>query len=211
MSTTAPETNPPSANAADTPAVDSPPTDGGTANHATRISELEALVEALKNEKLLALAEAENANKRADKRITENAKYAVSNIARALLPVADNLGRALLAAPPETRAANDALKNLATGVELTEKELDTVLENQGVRRMTALNRPFDANLHNAIQEVENAAVPSGTIVQVFQEGYMIHERLLRPAMVAVSKGGPKREVGQASGDASTAGGVNTTV
>lgn len=174
-----------------------------------RIAELEAQVEALKSEKLLALAEAENAGKRADKRIADNAKYAVSNVAKALLQVADNLGRALLAAPPESRASSEALKNLATGVELTGKELETVLENQGVRRMNVLNQPFDANFHNAIQEVDNAAVPSGTVVQVFQEGYMIHDRLLRPAMVVVSKGGPKREGGASAGAAN--GSVNTTI
>jgi molecular chaperone GrpE len=173
-----------------------------------RVAELEALVETLKSEKLLALAEAENAGKRADKRITDNAKYAVTNIAKALLQVADNLGRALLAAPPESRASNETLRNLATGVELTEKELGNVLENQGVRKLNVLNQPFDANFHNAIQEVENTGVPSGTVVQVFQDGYMIHDRLLRPAMVVVSKGGPKRE---AAPSASGPGGVNATV
>jgi len=176
-------------------------------NAEARIAELEALIETLKSEKLLALAEAENAGKRADKRIADNAKYAVSNIAKALLQVADNLGRALLAAPPESRASNETLKNLATGVELTGKELEAVLENQGVRRLNALNQPFDANFHNAIQEVENTSVPSGTVVQVFQEGYMIHDRLLRPAMVVVSKGGPKREAAAAANGTS---GVNTT-
>jgi molecular chaperone GrpE len=182
-------------------------------NYQVRISELEALIETLKSEKLLALAEAENAGKRADKRIADNAKYAVANIAKALLQVADNLGRALLAAPPESRAANDTLKNLAHGVELTEKELGVVLENQGVRKLNVLNQPFDANFHNAIQEVENTSVPAGTVVQVFQDGYMIHDRLLRPAMVVVSRGGPKRESGavNGSGNANGSGGVNATV
>jgi molecular chaperone GrpE len=179
---------------------------------AGRVAELEAQLETLKNEKLMALAEAENAGKRADKRIADNAKYAVSNVAKALLQVADNLGRALLAAPAESRAGNDAMRNLATGVELTSKELETVLENQGVRRMNVLNQPFDANFHNAIQEVENAAVPSGTVVQVFQDGYMIHDRLLRPAMVVVSKGGPKRDAGAPTGgNGQGANGVNTTI
>jgi molecular chaperone GrpE len=175
---------------------------------AARIAELEALVETLKSEKLLALAEAENASKRADRRISDNAKYAVSNIAKALLQVADNLSRALLAAPAETRASHDGLKNLATGVELTERELLGVLENQGVRKLGALDQPFDANFHNAIQEVENKDVPAGTVVQVFQDGYMIHDRLLRPAMVVVSKGGPKREAGAA---AAAASGVDTKI
>lgn len=176
-----------------------------------RIAELEALIETLKSEKLMALAEAENASKRADKRISDNAKYAVSNVAKALLAVADNLGRALLAAPAESRAANDALKNLATGVELTSKELETVLENQGVRKMNALNQPFDANFHNAIQEAENPEVPASTVVQVFQDGYMIHDRLLRPAMVVISKGGPKRATANGGAtNGSGASGVNTS-
>ena len=179
-----------------------PPQDPASLAHANeewdpnpheRIAELEALAETLKNEKLSALAEAENANKRADKRISDNAKYAVSNICKGLLQVADNLGRALLAAPTDLRVGNDALKNLALGVELTEKELMAVLENQGVRRLAGLDQPFDANHHNAIQEVENTTVPAGTVVEVLQDGYLIHDRLLRPAMVVVSKGGPKRE------------------
>lgn len=173
-----------------------------------RIALLEAEVEALRKDKLLALAEAENAGKRADKRVSENAKYAVANIARALLQVADNLSRALLAAPPESRAANDALKNLSVGVELTERELHTILENQGVRRVSSIGQAFDPNLHNAIQEAEDPSVPSGTVVQVFQDGYMMHDRLLRPAMVVVSRGGPKREVAPA---APTAPGIDTKV
>ena len=196
------------------PAANAPPGDPASVSEAAgadmtaRVAELEALVETLKGEKLSALAEAENAGKRADRRIADNAKYAVSNIAKALLAVADNLSRALLAAPAETRASNDTLKNLATGVELTERELQVVLENQGVRKLNVLNQPFDANFHNAIQEVENKDVPNGTVVQVFQDGYMIHDRLLRPAMVVVSKGGPKREATPA---AAAASGVNTTI
>lgn len=201
-----PETNP------ENPAPADPASVAGAAEAApdlsARVAELEALVETLKNEKLTALAEAENASKRADRRIADNAKYAVSNIAKALLAVADNLSRALLAAPADQRAANDTLKNLATGVELTERELVSVLENQGVKKINALNQPFDANFHNAIQEVDNKDVPTGTVVQVFQDGYTIHDRLLRPAMVVVSKGGPKRE---AAPGAQPQNGVNTTI
>jgi molecular chaperone GrpE len=210
MMNDAPESNTPPVEPPFEDAVDASATAANVQafNAEARIAELEALIETLKSEKLMALAEAENAGKRADKRIADNAKYSVSNIAKALLQVADNLDRALLAAPPESRASNDTLKNLATGVELTSKELVTVLENQGVRKMNAMNQPFDANFHNAIQEVENTTVPSGTVVQVFQDGYMIHERLLRPAMVVVSKGGPKREASAANGSAGS--GVNTT-
>jgi molecular chaperone GrpE len=188
--------------ASETPAEENAVSDATAA----RIADLEAQLEAAKKERLLALAEAENASRRADKRIADNAKYAVSNIAKALLQVADNLSRALLAAPAEARS-NDAVKNLALGVELTEKGLHSVLEQQGVRKITSLNQAFDANLHNAIQEVENTSVPSGTVVQVFQDGYLIHDRLLRPAMVVVSRGGPKRE--SAAPQANT-GGINTS-
>ena len=176
-----------------------------------RIQELTALVDILKNERLMALAEAENAGKRADKRIADNAKYAVSNVCKSLLQVADNLGRALMAAPPEARAQNEMLNNLAVGVDLTAKELTTVLESQGVRRIESLNQAFDANLHNAVQEVENTAVPSSTVVQGLQDGYVIHDRLLRPAMVVVSRGGPKRTAAPAgSAPSSEDGGVDTT-
>jgi molecular chaperone GrpE len=174
-----------------------------------RIIELEKQLEEAKKERLLALAEAENAGRRADRRIADNAKYAVSNICKALVQVADNLGRALMAAPADARAHNDAVKNLATGVELTEKELLAVLESNGVRRINSLNQPFDANFHNAVQEVENTSVPSGTVVQVFQEGYVIHDRLLRPAMVVVSRGGPRRET-KPEGKNEPPQGVNTT-
>jgi molecular chaperone GrpE len=174
----------------------------------THIDELNKQIEQLKNDRLLALAEAENAVKRADRRISENAKFATSNICKTLLQVADNLGRALMAAPADQRSSNDTLKNLAIGVELTEKELVKVLDDQGVRKVPALNQPFDANFHNAVQEVENTALAAATVVQVLIEGYTMHERLLRPAMVIVSKGGPKREV--AKPEAAAAPGVNTT-
>ncbi|MBL8629754.1 MAG: nucleotide exchange factor GrpE [Rhodospirillaceae bacterium] len=175
----------------------------------TQIDELQKQLEQAKNDKLLALAEAENSSKRADRRIADNAKYATSNICKTLLQVADNLGRALLAAPADQRVTNEPLKNLAVGVELTEKELLKVLEDQGVKRVNALNAPFDPNLHNAVQEQENATVPAGTVLQVFVEGYTMHDRLLRPAMVVVSRGGPKRDATKP--DAASQGGVNTSV
>lgn len=158
-----------------------------------RIAELEAALQVAQKERLLAVAEADNAGKRADKRISDNAKFATSNICKAILQVADNLERALLAAPEELRAGNDVVKNLAVGVEMTGKELATVLEGQGVKKFESLNHPFDANIHQAMQEVEHTDVPHGTVVQVMQEGYMMADRLLRPAMVIVSKGGPKRQ------------------
>ena len=199
----------PSSDAPFEPTLEAPTDPADAAD--TRTAELEAQLEEAKKERLLALAEAENASRRADKRVADNAKYAVSNICRALLQVADNLGRALLAAPADQRERNEALKNLAMGVELTEKELLTVLDNNGVRKVIALDQPFDANFHNAVQEVENPSVPTGTVVQVFQDGYIIHDRLLRPAMVVVSRGGPKLAAAEDdTGDENPDPGVNTT-
>lgn len=174
-----------------------------------RIAELEAALAEAQKERLLALAEAENAGKRADKRISDNAKYATSNICKALLQVADNMERALLAAPEDLRTGNDVVKNLAVGVEMTAKELATVLEGQGVKKFESLDQPFDPNLHQAMQELENPDVPSGTVVQVVQDGYMMADRLLRPAMVVVAKGGPKREA-PAAANADSAAGVDTS-
>jgi len=184
------------------------------------VTALRQEVEELKADRLRAIAEAENAKKQAERRIQDNSKYAVSNFAKSMLPVADNLERALLAAPENVRAENDALKNLAVGVEMTEKELQNALQAMGVSRMHSLNEPFDPNKHQAMQEVEDTSVPAGTVVQVMAEGYFHHERLLRPAMVVVSKGGPKREApsqpqsgapqGQ-GGDADPNGGVDTEV
>ena len=140
-----------------------------TAELAQQIAALMAEIDQLKKDRLIALADAENAAKRADRRISENAKFATANICKTLLQVADNLGRALMAAPVDQRATNEPLKNLAVGVELTEKELMKVLEDQGVRKIAALNAPFDANLHNAVQEVENTAVASGTAAPVAEQ------------------------------------------
>lgn len=162
------------------------------ADLAQRIATLEEENRRLKESYLRALAEAENAKRIADKRIEDNSKYAVSNFAKGLLSVADNLGRALLAAPEQARQDNDALRNLAIGVEMTARELDVALEKYQVRRVDALNTAFDPNRHQAVQEVDNPGVPQGTVVQVLQDGYTIHDRLLRPAMVVVSRGGPKR-------------------
>ncbi|MFL2770720.1 MAG: nucleotide exchange factor GrpE [Rhodospirillaceae bacterium] len=165
-----------------------------------RIIELEAALAHSAKERLLALAEAENAGKRADKRISDNAKYGTSNICKSILQVADNLERALLAAPVELRSQNDVVKNLAVGVEMTAKELTTVLEGQRVTKFVSLDQPFDPNRHQAMQELENQDLPAGTVVQVVQEGYMMADRLLRPAMVVISKGGPKREPADTESD-----------
>jgi len=172
----------------------------------TRIAELEAELESVRADYLRALADVQNTKRMADKRIQDNTRYAVSNLAKALLTVADNMERALAAAPAEARAADAHLNNLAVGVEMTEKDLMNALGQYGVAKVDALNQPFDPNLHQAVQELEDKTVPAGTIVQVFQAGYVISDRLLRPAMVVVSKGGPKREAAAVPTD--TGGGAS---
>jgi molecular chaperone GrpE len=109
----------------------------------------------------------------------------------------------LLAATPEARK-NEQFNTLSVGIEMTEKELSSALGKYGVRKIDSLMQPFDPNFHQAVQEVEKTDVPTGTVVQVFQDAYVIAERLLRPAMVVVSRGGPKREeVAVSQGDATS--------
>ncbi len=158
-----------------------------------RVAELEEQLAALRNDYLRALADAQNAQTRADRRIAQNTKYAVANFVKDLVTVADNLNRALQHVPAEARTHDDLLNGLATGVEMTEKSLLTLMECNGLRRFDSLNQPFDPNRHQAVQEIEEKSVPTGTVVQVLQEGYILRDRLVRPAMVVVSRGGPKRQ------------------
>jgi len=141
---------------------------------------------------LRALAEMENLRKRTEREVADSRLYSVTSFARDLLVVADNMRRALEAVTPELRAsAQSGAKALIDGVELTERELLKALEKNGVRQFTPLGEKFDPNLHQAMFEVPDATVPAGSVVQVVQPGYMIGDRVLRPALVGVSKGGPK--------------------
>ncbi len=160
----------------------------GGADPAARIAELEAEVARSKDQALRALAEAENTRRRAQREIDDNNKYAVSNIARDILTVADNLRRALDGIPADARKADERLDKLATGMELTEREFLSTLDRYHIKRVDPLGQPFDHNLHQAVMQVEAPDKPAGTVVQVLQSGYTIHGRLLRPAMVAVAKG-----------------------
>jgi len=146
----------------------------------------------LRDRLLRTLAEMENLRKRTDREVAESRLYGVSSFARDVLVVADNMRRALDAVAPELRAGAQAgVKALIDGVELTERELLKALEKNGVRQFTPQGEKFDPNLHQAMYEVPDATVPAGSVVQVVQPGYMIGERVLRPALVGVSKGGPK--------------------
>jgi len=141
---------------------------------------------------LRTLAEMENLRKRTQKEIADGRTYAIANFAREVLDIADSLQRALDAVPADTKAAADpGLKALLEGVELTERSLLNTLEKNGVKKFDPSGEKFDPNFQQAMYEVPDASVPAGTVVQVVQAGYTIGERVLRPALVAVSKGGAK--------------------
>ena len=158
-------------------------------------SDAGALAADLKDRLLRTLAEMENLRKRTDREVTDARLYGVTSFARDMLGVADNMRRALDAVSPELRASAEAgVKALIDGVELTERELLKALEKNGVRQFNPRGEKFDPNVHQAMFEVPNPAVPAGSVVEVVAPGYMIGERVLRPAMVGVSKGGPKTAV-----------------
>jgi molecular chaperone GrpE len=151
-----------------------------------------ALAAELKDRLLRTLAEMENLRKRTEREVADSRLYGVASFARDILGVADNMRRALDAVSPELRFSAEAgVKALIDGVELTERELQKALEKNGVRQFSPRGEKFDPNVHQAMFEVPNASVPAGNVVEVVQPGYMVGERVLRPAMVGVSKGGPK--------------------
>jgi molecular chaperone GrpE len=162
-----------------------------TAATAERLAAVEAEAARLKDEYLRALAETENVRRRAARDRQEAGQYAITAFARDLLSVADNLQRALASVDATARAADPALAALTDGVAMTEKELLTVFERYGVRPIAADGQPFDPHVHEALYEVPNADVPHGTVMQVAQTGYTLHERTLRPARVGIAKGGPR--------------------
>ena len=145
-----------------------------------------------KDRLLRTLAEMENMRKRTEREVADSRVYGISAFARDILGVADNMHRAMQALDDELRTTADSgVKALLDGVELTERELLNALEKHGVKRIEPLGQKFDPNRHQAMYEVEDASVLSGTIVQVVQAGYLLGDRVLRPALVAIAKGGPK--------------------
>ena len=145
-----------------------------------------------KDRTLRTLAEMENLRKRTAREVSDARTYGISGFARDVLDIADNLQRALDAVPSEARAAADpGLKALIEGVELTERSLHNALEKHGVKKFDPAGEKFDPNVHQAMYEVPDPSVPVGTVAQVIQAGYMIGERVLRPALVGVAKGGVK--------------------
>lgn len=157
--------------------------------------------EELKDARLRTAAEMENLRRRTARDVHEARSYAIAAFARDMLSVSDNLRRALDAIPAEARASGDAgFAALIEGVEMTERAMLAALERHGVKKIEPEGERFDPNFHQAMFEVPNADVPANTVVQVVQTGYVIGERVLRPAMVGVSKGGPR----QAASDAESA-------
>jgi molecular chaperone GrpE len=152
-----------------------------------RLAAAEADAADAKDKLLRALAETENVRRRAQREREDAAKYGASNFAKDLINVADNLRRAL-ASVPEGQVKDELTRTLLQGVDATERELLAAFERHGIRRIDPMGERFDHNFHQAIMEVENSGQPGGTVVQVLQPGYAMHDRLLRPAMVSVAKG-----------------------
>jgi len=163
---------------------------------AERTGQLEAEIAKLKTDILYAKAETENVRRRLEQQAEDRGKYAVAAFAKDMLGVADNLRRALDAVPPVAREGNDIANTLTVGVELTERELLNAFDRYGIKPLQAQGARFDPNFHQAMMEMEDPSQPEGTVVMVMQQGYTIQDRLLRPALVAVSKGGPKAPVGE---------------
>lgn len=160
------------------------------------VDELKAENADLRDRFLRLAAEMDNLRRRTDREIKDAKSYAVTGFARDMLSVSDNLRRALDAIPDDMRAGADAgLTSLIEGVDMTERSMLSALERHGVRKIDAEGQKFDPNFHQAMFEVPNADVANNTVVQVVQAGYAIGERVLRPAMVGVAKGGPKSEAG----------------
>jgi molecular chaperone GrpE len=163
-----------------------------------------------KDRMLRTLAEMENLRRRTEREVADTRQYAVANFARDLLGVADNMQRALDTLSADFRdQADPVVRSHIEGVELTERELMKVMEKHGIRRFDPQGQKFDPNLHQAMLEVPDPSVPSGTVVQVMQPGYMIADRVLRPALVGVSRGGPKAAPAANENAAAQSGSVNT--
>jgi molecular chaperone GrpE len=168
------------------------------------VAELEkarAEAASLKDQLLRALAETENTRRRVQREREDSARYAVAPLAKEILPVADNLARALAAVPKEALAQDEALRNLVEGIAATERQLQSALERNNIKLIDPMGEKFDSHHHQAMFEVPSPGKPNGTVVQVLQPGYVLHDRLLRPALVGVAKGDPS-----AANDSEAAGG-----
>lgn len=146
----------------------------------------------MKDRLLRTVADMENLRKRTEREISDGRTYAIANFARDMLSATDNLNRALMTLSQEARdTADSSMKSLIDGIEMTEREMQRLLQKNGVKPILAEGEKFDPHQHQAMFEVPNTEVPEGTVVQVMQAGFALGDRVLRPAMVGVAKGGPK--------------------
>lgn len=189
----------PDADPAAAPAEPQAAADAASAGGASAVARLAEEVVTLKSQigdltdrLLRAHAEMENLRKRAAKDKEETAKYAIQKFATDVCNVADNFERAINSVPTDAAADDTAFKSLLDGVSMTEREFLNVLDRHGVKRISPQGALFNPHHHQAVMEAQDPTVPPGTIVQVFQMGYMIEDRVLRPAMVVVAKGGQKQ-------------------
>jgi len=171
------------------------------------VAVLEARVAELTDRLLRAHADMDNLRKRTEREREETAKYAISKFARDVLTVGDNLQRATAAVPAGAAEADPALKALIDGVSMTERDFLNVLERNGVTRIDPAGEAFNPHQHQAMAEIEQAGAAPGTVVQVYQPGYLIEGRVLRPAMVVVAKGAAQRPAdAEGTADAKASGG-----
>jgi len=159
-------------------------------NEVENNNEEENVIEQLRDEKLRLLAEMENLRKRSERDRVDSIRYGSINLARDILSLNDNLSRALDAIPEEEKNSK-TFKNLTDGLKMVQRDFSTILEKHGVKKIDALNKKFDHNFHQAMMEIETNESEEGLVVQEIQSGYIMHDRLLRPSMVGVSKKTPK--------------------
>jgi molecular chaperone GrpE len=167
-------------------------------HHDDLIADLRREVSDLKDKILRAHAEVDNIRKRTEREKIDTAKYSITKFAQDIVNVGDNFQRAITAVPAGAADADPALASLLEGVTLTEREFHNVLDRHGVERIDPMGEAFDPHLHQAVMEMPQPDVAAGTVVQVFQSGYTIEDRVLRPAMVVVATGGPKPGAASAS-------------
>lgn len=168
--------------------TDVPPQPTEVPDSSGKIEALKAQVADLEDRLLRAHAEMDNIRKRTEREKSDAHKYAVTRFAQDIVTVGDNFQRAIDAVPSGAAEETPALKSFLEGVTLTERELVNVLERHGIKRIDPRGEPFNPHLHQAVMEDPNAIVAAGTVTQVFQVGYLIEDRVLRPAMVVVAKG-----------------------
>ncbi|CAL9914186.1 Protein GrpE [Candidatus Liberibacter solanacearum] len=159
------------------------------------LEEAQAKAEEFREKYLRVLADMENIRRRTDREIQDAQSYSIAAFARDMLSVSDNLSRALNSVPiDKTQNSDSEIKSLIDGIEMTRREMMSTLEKYGVKKIDAKNQKFNPNIHQAMFEESNETIPSNTVIKVVQDGYAIGERILRPALVGISKGKNKNPV-----------------